>query len=147
MAMKITSKRPEDHWSAEPTSGQESSLVQGKFVGVHTDLKMKLADYRTAQGPVVARGAVTDNVNRLDPKGNVVNQDPMPSATAEGSITDITDRNGAVLTAGKTYWLHTGGGISASKPATTTNDIDQKVGWALTTKTLIIDIGTEIIHA
>lgn len=124
-----------------------ASILQGVFVGLDANGKIKPADYRASQGPVVSRGAALQDAIMKDPKGNTLDTLKQGSYTFEGRIKGITDSNAAVLTPGATYYLHSGGGINKTKPAATTSDIDQIVGYALSADELVIRIGTEIIHA
>jgi hypothetical protein len=124
-----------------------ASVLQGVFVGLDTAGKIKPGDYRASQGPIVVRGAAIQDAIGKDPKGNTLDTLKQGSYSFEGRIKGLTDRNGAALTPGATYYLHSGGGVSATKPATTTSDIDQIVGYALSADELVIKIGTEIIHA
>lgn len=126
----------------EITAASASSMITGTFVGIHTDGKLKLADFRAAQGPVVARGFLMRNAQQKDPKGNVLDTWSYLDFGWEGDIDGYVN-----LTVGKTYWLSTGGGISVTKPAAVTNDIDQKVGYAVNSTRLRVAIGTEIIKA
>jgi len=124
-----------------------SSILQGVFVGLDANGKIKPADYRASQGPVVPRGASLQDALMKDPKGNTLDTVKQGSFTFLGRIKGITDRNGAALTPGATYYLHSGGGISATKPASATSDVDIKVGYAVSADELEIDIGQEVIHA
>jgi hypothetical protein len=124
-----------------------ASVLQGVFVGVDTAGKIKPADYRASQGPIVPRGAALQDAQMKDPKGNVLDTVKQGSFSFEGRIKGITDSNGAALTLGATYYLHSGGGINKTKPAGTTNDIDIEVGYALSADELVIKIGQEVIHA
>ncbi len=124
-----------------------ASVLQGVFVGLDTAGKIKPADYRASQGPIVPRGAALQDAAMKDPKGNTLDTIRQGSYTFEGRIKGITDRNGATLTAGATYYLHSGGGISSTAPAGTTSDIDIEVGYALSADELVIKIGTKVVHA
>ena len=128
-------------------AAQASSLVQGRFVGLDSSGNVKLADFLASAGPVVARGVLREDIQRKDPKGNVVNTDTRASYQYQGVVHDILDSNGATLEPGATYYLSSGGMITKTPPATTTDDLDQKVGWAKSATELVIDIGTEVIHA
>lgn len=133
--------------SAEVLASSAASVLQAVFVGLDNTGKMKPADYRASQGPIVPRGACTQDAVLKDPLGNTLKTERRVSYTFEGRIKGITDRNGATLTPGATYYLHSGGGISATKPAATTDDIDVKVGYAISSDELVIEIGQEVIHA
>jgi hypothetical protein len=124
-----------------------AAMLQGVFVGLDTTGKLKPADYRASAGPIVPRGAMLQDAIQKDPKGNTLDTNRMGSYTFEGKIKGITDRNGAALTPGATYFLHSGGGISATVPAATTSDIDIEVGYALSTDELVIKIGPAVVHA
>lgn len=124
-----------------------SSLLQGVFVGLDANGKIKPADYRASAGPVVARGVMLQDAQLKDPRGNVLDTVVQGSFTYLGRVKGITDRNGAALTPGATYYLHSGGGISATKPATTTSDVDQEVGYAVSADELQLALGQEVIHA
>lgn len=124
-----------------------ASVLQGVFVGLDANGKIKPADYRASQGPVVARGAALQDAVMKDPKGNTLDTIKQGSFTFEGRIKGITDSNQATLTPGATYYLHSGGGINKVKPAATTSDIDLIVGYALSADELVIKIGSEVIHA
>jgi hypothetical protein len=123
---------------------QASSLVQGVFVGLDTDGKVKLADFRASAGPVVARGALIMDAEMKDPKGNVLDRLPGDRIgyAFEGIIDGFTG-----LQKGKTYYLASGGGIFSTRPAASSNDIDQKVGYALSDTKLRVDLGAEVIKA
>lgn len=124
-----------------------ASILQGVFVGLDATGKIKPADYRASAGPIVPRGAAIQDAQGKDPKGNVLDTIKQGSFVDIGRIKGITDRNGATLTPGATYYLHSGGGISATKPASTTGDLDVEVGYALSADELVIHIGEEVIHA
>lgn len=124
-----------------------ATILQGVFVGLDATGKIKPADYRASGGPIVPRGAALQDAQMKDPKGNTLDTIKQGSYTFEGRIKGITDRNGATLTPGATYYLHSGGGISSTKPAATTDDIDIVVGYALSSDELVIKIGTEAVHA
>ena len=124
-----------------------ASVLQGVFVGLDTAGKIKPADYRASAGPIVARGTALQDAVMKDPKGNTLDTLKQGSYSFEGRIKGLTDRNGAALTPGATYYLHSGGGVSATAPATTTGDLDLIVGYALSADELLVKIGTEIIHA
>lgn len=143
MAKSVIAKQTGFIHGAPPKSGQEANLIQGVFVGVDSNGDTLPADYRASQGPVVARGVIAENIEHKDAKKNVLENAAMGSIAAEG--TKIGGLSG--LTKGKTYYLHTGGGITATKPATATNDIDQPVGWALTDTILVVAIQGEVIKA
>lgn len=130
-----------------PLSGSTASMLQAVFVGWDSNGYIKPADYRASQGPIVARGALLQDAVQKDPKGNTIDTLTRVSYAFEGRIKGITDRNGATLTKGATYYLHSGGGISSTKPAATTSDIDMKVGYAISADELVIEIGQEVIHA
>lgn len=142
MAKEVVVRNTNSVGSGEITAAQASSMVRGIFVGIHTDGKLKLADYRASQGPVVARGFLMRDAQQKDPKGNVLDTWAWLDYGWEGEIDGFVN-----LTTSKTYYLSTGGGISVTKPAAVTNDIDQKVGYALSTTKLRVAIGTEVIHA
>src|SRR6185295_9135029 len=118
-----------------------ASILQGVFVGLDTNGKIKPADYRASAGPIVPRGASIQDAQMKDPKGNTLDTIKQGSYVWTGRIKGITDRNGAALTKGATYYLHSGGGISATKPAATTDDIDIKVGYAVSADELQIELG------
>jgi hypothetical protein len=124
-----------------------SSMLQGVFVGLDSNGKLKPATYLASGGPIVPRGAMLQDAIQKDPKGNTIDTLRQGSYTFEGRIKGITDRNQAALTPGATYYLHSGGGITATKPAATTSDIDIEVGYALSADELVIKIGQEVIHA
>ena len=124
-----------------------ASILQGVFVGLDTAGKIKPADYRASAGPIVPRGASIQDAQQRDPKGNVLDTIKQGSFVWTGRIKYITDRNGATLTKGATYYLHSGGGISVTKPASTTGDLDIKVGYAVSADELQIEVGDEVIHA
>jgi len=124
-----------------------ASVLQGVFVGLDTNGKIKPADYRASQGPIVPRGAALQDAIMKDPKGNTLDTLKQGSYTFEGRIKGITDRNQATLTPGATYYLHSGGGITTTAPATTTSDIDIEVGYALSADELVIKIGPKVVHA
>ena len=124
-----------------------ASILQGVFVGLDTAGKIKPADYRASAGPITPRGASIQDAQMKDPKGNVLDTIKQGSYVWTGRIKGITDRNGAALTLGATYYLHSGGGISATLPGTTTGDLDIKVGYAVSADELQIELGQEVIHA
>lgn len=142
MAKEVVVRNTSAIGSAQITASQVSSLIGGVFVGIHTDGKLKLADFRAAQGPVVARGVLMKAAQLKDPKGNVLDAWSYLDYGWEAEIEGFVN-----LSVGKTYWLSTGGGISVTKPAAVINDIDQKAGYALSATRLRVEIGTEIIHA
>ena len=124
-----------------------ASLLQGVFVGLDASGNILPADFRASAGPVVARGAKIADAQMKDPKGNVLDTEVQGSYTFEGRIKDITAAGGAALTPGATYYLSSGGAIQVTKPASTTGDLDQKVGYAISATELVIEIGQEVIHA
>lgn len=142
MAKKITHYDPNFVESAAPLSGQEANLVQGTFIGLDSAGKMKPAYHLAANGPVVARGVVLQDANLKDPKGNVLENLTRVSYARQGRIGGLSG-----LTIGSTYYLHSGGAITATKPAAVTGDIDQKVGFAISATELVIEIGPEVIKA
>lgn len=142
MAKKIVAYNTNSVQGAPVLPAAASTVIQGVFVGLDTDGKIKPADFQASAGPVVARGAALQDAQMKDPKGNVLDTIKQGSYTFEGKVGGLSG-----LTPGATYYLTSGGGIQSTKPAATTGDIDQKVGYALDATTLVIEIGTEVIHA
>lgn len=142
MAKQVTGSNSNDRDSATVLAAQAASIIQGVFVGLDSDGKMKLGDYRVAQGPVEARGTPVNNAQLLDPKNNVLDTFTTLGYTWAGKVEGLTG-----LTKGATYYLHSGGGITATKPAAATGDIDQPVGFAISATVLRIKIGDAVIHA
>lgn len=147
MAKKVEAYNTNSVVGAPVLASTASSCLQGVFVGLDTDGKIKPADYRASGGPIVPRGAMIQDAIQKDPKGNTIDTNKVGSFTYAGRIKGITDSNGAALTKGATYYLHSGGGINKTKPAATTDDIDIKVGYATSADELQIEIGQEVIHA
>ena len=124
-----------------------ASMLQGVFVGLDSNGKLKPATYLASGGGlIVPRGAMLQDAIMKDPKGNTLDTINQGSYTFEGRIKGIT-AGGTLLTPGATYYLHSGGGITGTKPATTTGDVDIEVGYALSTDELVIKIGSADIHA
>lgn len=119
-----------------------ATLLQGTVVGLNSGGEIVLADYRVGQGPIQARGFLTQNANRTDPKGNVLFMEPRGGFVDRGRVTGF-----GTLIPGLAYYLHTGGGITINKPATATNDIDQQVGYAIDADVLVIDISDPVKKA
>ncbi len=119
-------------------------LVQALFVGLNGSGKIVPADFRASAGAYVCRGALLENAQQKDPKGNVLGLIPglRGTYTFEGRIANLSG-----LTPGATYYLLSGGGYTATKPAATTGDVDQEVGYALSATELVIQIGPAVIHA
>lgn len=143
MAKEVFVRNTGNIHSGQITAAQASSMIAGVFVGIHTDGKLKLADFAASAGPVVARGVLMRGAQMKDPKGNVLDTWGYLDYCGDGA-----EIEGYVnLTVGKTYYLSTGGGISVTKPAATTNDIDLKVGYAVSGTRLRVELGQEVIHA
>lgn len=147
MAKKVEAYNTNSVVGGPVLAASASSMLQGVFVGFDSNGKLKPADYRASSGPIVPRGAMIEDAIQKDPKGNTIDTNKVGSYSFEGRIAGVTDRNGAALTPGATYYLHSGGGVSATKPAATTDDIDIKVGYAVSTSVLQIELGQEVIHA
>jgi hypothetical protein len=115
------------------------------FVSVNSSGQLIPADFRASAGSqpaLAARGALLQDAQQKDPKGNVLDTLDQGSYTFEGKVGGFSG-----LSSGATYWLLSGGGVQATRPAATTGDIDQEVGYALDDKTLVIQIGSAVIHA
>lgn len=143
MAKKVIAKNTGAIEGAPPLSGQEASLIQGVFIALDSAGKMRPADFRASQGPLVARGVLNEDIQRKDLKGNAIDNATMGSYSH--SLATIGGLSG--LTQGATYWLHSGGAITATKPATATGDIDQMVGFAKSATELVVHLGSPVAHA
>ena len=142
---KVSATNSASILGAPALAAQASSLVQGVFVGLDSSGNAKLADFRLSQGPVVARGALREDIQLKDPRGNVIETHARASFVTEGRISNITAVGSLTLTPGSTYFLSSGGGIQKESPATGgTDGLDQKVGWAISSTDLIIEIGTAL---
>lgn len=142
MAKKVVAVETASILGGPPKTSVVASLLQGVFVGVDTNGEVLLADYRTSQSAIRARGFVREDVVLKDIFGNTIKTDDRVSFASRGRIDGFVG-----LTKGATYWLHTGGGITATRPAAVTNDIDQKVGWAISDTVLQVELGAEDIKA
>jgi hypothetical protein len=142
MAKKVIVVETASILGGPPKSGTEATLIQGVFVGVDTNGDVLPADYRASQSAIRARGFVREDVVHKDVFGNAILTDDRVSYGRRGRIGGFSG-----LTKGATYYLHSGGGITATKPAATTNDIDQKVGWAFSDTELEVEIADEVVHA
>jgi hypothetical protein len=120
-------------------------MLQGVLVGLIPLAKPRHVS-ASGGGAIVARGAMLQDAVQKDPKGNTIDTNRMGSYTFEGRIKGIT-AGGTLLTPGATYYLHSGGGITSTRPAATTGDVDIKVGYALSIDELVIEIGQEVVHA
>lgn len=142
MAKKVSSLNTDTVLGGPAKSGEAANLIQGVFVGVDSNGDVLPAEFAATAGPIEARGVVRENVQRKDALGNVLVTEKRVSYCYEGRISGLSG-----LTKGATYYLLSGGAITATKPAATTNDIDQPVGWAISDTELIIDIGDAVSHA
>lgn len=142
MARKVSAYNTNSVVGAPVLAAQASTLLQGFFVGIDTGGKIKLGDFRASAGPIQARGVLLQDAQQKDPKGNVLDTIRQGSFAFEGKISGLSG-----LTSGATYYLLSGGGIQATKPAATTGDIDQEVGYALDDSILVVMIGPAVIHA
>lgn len=113
-----------------------ANLVQGVFVGVNSSGEVLPATPFGAQGSIQARGFVTDDVQRKDPKGTVVNTDDRVAYATEGVISGFDNP----LVPGATYYLNSGGGISVVP----VGSWDQSVGWAKNAQELVVHIGAVV---
>jgi hypothetical protein len=119
------------------SSQTESAFVQGQFVGMTSD-GVKLADYRAAQGPIPALGVLREDMQRKDPRGNVITREPMLSWVSHCRVAGFS-----TLTKGAYYYLGTAGNLGAANTpqAAQVGDLDQIVGVALTTDVLKVTLG------
>lgn len=145
--MKIS--RQDSHSTVgAPSPAVATAYLEGLFVGLNGSGVLTLGDYRASASAIRARGALKQDLQQKDPKGNVLSTIRDGSYTYTGKISGITaDGLGLALTPGADYYLYTGGTITKTKPAATTDDIDQMVGYALSATELQIQIGQPIIHA
>lgn len=142
MAKKIAQYSTTAVVGAPVKAAAASTVLQGVFVGLDTGGQILPADFRASAGPIQARGAALQDAELKDPKGNVLDTIKRGSFAYEGKISGLSG-----LTSGATYYLLSGGAITATKPAATTGDIDQEVGFALDDTQLVIQIGPAVIHA
>lgn len=142
MAKKVIVVETASILGGPPKSGTEATLLQGVFVGVDTNGDVLPADYRASQNSIRARGFVREDVTHKDVFGNTIATDDRVSYASRGRIGGLSG-----LTKGADYFLHSGGAITATKPAATTDDIDQKVGWAISDTELQVELGPAVIHA
>lgn len=120
--------------------GEAANWVQGVIVGYDSDGKLAPSDFRVSTGPIVGLGAALQNAQQKDAKNNVVNTITQVSGTKQCKISGLTG-----LTAGATYYLSSGGGITATAPAVSSGDINQVVGVASSTTELELLIGSPIV--
>jgi hypothetical protein len=123
-------------------AGQEANLVQGVFVGMDANGDVKPADYRQSAGPVPALGFVIADVGHKDMLGNTLFNDKQVAWSKEGKIAGCSG-----LTIGATYYMTSGGAITATPPAATTGDIDQAVGIAVSATELEVLTSGPVKHA
>jgi len=142
VAKKIIAYNTNSVIGAPILAASAASLVQGTVVSIGTDGKIVPGDCRASGGPLPARGFLLQDAQQKDPKGNVLDTLLQGSFTFEGKVGGLSG-----LTTGATYYLLSGGAIQSTKPAGSTGDIDQSVGYALDDKTLVIKIGEPIFHA
>lgn len=150
MAKKITSSTPHGALSAPLKSGIGATWLEGLMVGVNSAGDALLADFRASAGPIVAIGVAQGNAQQKDPRGNLLDTQQRVSMLPGGQglkVAGVTDRNGAALTKGAAYYLHTGGAITTTPPASATGDLDQFVGVAIETDTLLVILGGPTKHA
>jgi hypothetical protein len=126
----------------DATQAAADTLKNGVLVGYASDGTIKLADFRASAGPIVARGFLTLDAARKDPRGSIIGiQNRVSFAPNDGVQADYG------VTPGATYWLSSGGDITATKPAATTGDLDQQVGFGNVDGMLVLKLGPEASHA
>lgn len=142
MAKKITGKTPFLVRSMPPATASRDTLLEGVLAGI-VNGEYAPADYRASQGPIVARGFVTMSAQRKNFQGTVVGYETRIPLQRECIVEDPNWS----LSAGSTYYLHTGGGIIVTDPSSTTGDLKQVVGYAETTTVLVGCVDSPVIHA
>lgn len=126
-----------------------ANAVQGAFVGHDSTGAVRLGDFRAAQGPIIVLGVLLQDVVQKDPKGNALFTGSQVSYVGDNNVkvSGMVDVAGAALTPGKLYYASSGGAVTGTKPAATTNDIDQAVGVAVSASELQLLLGQPIVHA
>ncbi len=141
MAAKIIAYNTNSVYGGAPRAGSIALLLEGIVVGLNTGGEI-LPGNCTSAAKVVARGFLLQSSALTDGKGNVLDRVRRMSYTHEGKVGNLSG-----LTPGATYYMTSGGAYQTAKPAGTTGDIDQEVGYAESATVLVIKIGPQVVHA
>lgn len=140
--LQIVKYDSDDVHSAPVNPDFAEDLVQGLFVGLDADGLLVPADFQASAGPVVARGVLTEDVIRRDPKGNALQTIQRAAFATQARVKGYSG-----LTPGADQFLSSGGAITEVDPAATTDDITQVTCFALDDTLVVLVIGDKIVHA